>query len=172
MHRPGIWEDISFDKNRYAQGSGEDLHRRSLYTFWRRSVAPTNFFDAPSRQVCALKPNRTNTPLQALTTLNDVTYVEAARVWAQHLAPLPDDTAKLRQLLLSATAREPEAREINSLRNILTEARDHFAASPEEAGKLVAAGEAPLDRGIPAGEHAAWTTVCLLVLNLDETLTR
>ncbi|MES2921830.1 MAG: PSD1 and planctomycete cytochrome C domain-containing protein [Verrucomicrobiota bacterium] len=169
---PGIWEDISFDKNRYAQGTGEDLHRRSLYTFWRRSVAPTNFFDAPSRQVCALTPSRTNTPLQALTTLNDVTYVEAARVWAQHLAPLPDDSTKLRQLLLSATAREPEARAITTLRNVLTEARDHFAASPGEADKLVGTGEAPLDRGLPTGEHAAWTTVCLLVLNLDETLTR
>lgn len=169
---PGIWEDISFDKNRYFQGSGEDLHRRSLYTFWRRSVAPTNFFDAPSRQVCALTPNRTNTPLHALTTLNDTTYVEAARVWARRLAALPEDTAKLRQLILSATAREPEAREITSLRKILTEARDHFTANPGEATKLVAAGEAPLEQGIPAGEHAAWTTVCLLVLNLDETLTR
>ena len=169
---PGIWEDISFEKNRYFQGTGEDLHRRSLYTFWRRSVAPTNFFDAPARQVCALTPSRTNTPLQALTTLNDTTYVEAARVWAQHLAPLPDDTARLRQLVLSATAREPEPREITSLRKILTEARDHFAASPGEAAKLIAAGEAPLDRGIAAGEHAAWTTVCLLVLNLDETLNK
>jgi hypothetical protein len=169
---PGVWEDISFDKNRYFQGSGEDLHRRSLYTFWRRSVAPTNFFDAPSRQVCALTPSRTNTPLQALTTLNDVTYVEAARVWAQQLAPLPDDTARLRQLVLSATAREPDSREISTLHNILTEAREHFAGSTEDAAKLVATGEAPPDPGIAAGEHAAWTTVCLLVLNLDETLTR
>jgi Protein of unknown function (DUF1553)/Protein of unknown function (DUF1549)/Planctomycete cytochrome C len=169
---PGVWEDISFDKNRYFQGSNEDLHRRSLYTFWRRSVAPTNFFDAPSRQVCALLPNRTNTPLQALTTLNDVTYVEAARVWAQRLAPLADDAAKLRQLLLSTTAREPEAREIASLRKILSEAREHFTTSPGEAAKLVATGEAPLESGIDPGEHAAWTTVCLLVLNLDETLTK
>ena len=169
---PGIWEDISFDKNRYFQGSGEDLHRRSLYTFWRRSVAPTNFFDAPARQVCALTPSRTNTPLHALTTLNDPTYVEAARVWAQRLAPLPDDTAKLRQLIRSATAREPEAREITSLRKTLIEAREHFASSPVEAEKLVGTGEAPLDHALNPVEHGAWTTVCLLVLNLDETLTK
>jgi len=167
----GIWEDISFGKNRYFQGSGEDLHCRSLYTFWRRSSGPANFFDAPSRQVCALKPNRTNTPLQALTTLNDTTYVEAARVWAQRLYPLPDDAAKLRHLVLAATAREPEPREIASLVKILTEAREHFAANPGEAAKLVATGEAPRDPALAPAEHAAWTTICLLVLNLDETLT-
>ncbi len=169
---PGIWEDISFGKNLYFQGSGEDLHRRSLYTFWRRSSGPANFFDSPSRQVCALQPHRTNTPLQALTTLNDTTYVEAARVWAQRLEPLPDDTAKLRQLVLTATAREPEPREITSLRKILSESREHFAASPEEAAKIAATGEAPRDPGLDLSEHAAWTTVCLLVLNLDETLTK
>lgn len=169
---PGIWEDISFGKNRYFQGTGDDLHRRSLYTFWRRSSAPANFFDAPSRQVCALKPNRTNTPLQALSTLNDITYVEAARVWAQRLATLPDDRAKLRQLVLAATAREPETREISSLEKVLTDARNHFASSPDEAAKLVATGEAPRDTSLDPVEHAAWTTVCLLVLNLDETLTQ
>jgi len=169
---PGIWEDISFGKNRYFQGTGEDLHRRSLYTFWRRSAGPANFFDAPSRQVCALKPNRTNTPLQALTTLNDTTYVEAARVWAQQLTPLTDDTAKLRRLVLTATAREPEPREITSLMKTLTQAREHYAANAAEADKLVATGEAPCDPALDAREHAAWTTVCLLVLNLDETLTQ
>jgi len=169
---PGIWEDISFGKNRYFQGSGEDLHRRSLYTFWRRSAGPANFFDAPSRQVCALQPHRTNTPLQALTTLNDTTYVEAARVWAQRLAPLPGDTAKLRHLFLTATAREPEPREINSLRKILTEARDHFTATPAEAAEFVATGETPNESNLDPTEHAAWTTICLLVLNLDETLTQ
>lgn len=169
---PGIWEDVSFGKNRYFQGSGEDLYRRSLYTFWRRSVGPANFFDAPSRQVCTLKPNRTNTPLQALTTMNDVTYVEAARVWAETLAGLPDDAAKLRHLLRSATAREPEAREVASMSAILTEAREHYASQPEAAAELVTAGESPRGEGIPPAEHAAWTTVCLLVLNLDETLTK
>jgi hypothetical protein len=169
---PGIWEDISFGKNRYEQACGEDLHRRSLYTFWRRSVAPANFFDAPSRQVCALTPSRTNTPLQALTTLNDITYVEAARVWAQRLTELPDDVTKLRQILLAATAREPEGREIAALVKVLAQTREHFAATPSEAAKLIASGETPLDREIDPVEHAAWTTMCLLILNLDETLSK
>ena len=169
---PGIWEDISFGKNRYFQGTGDDLHRRSLYTFWRRSAGPANFFDAPSRQVCALKPNRTNTPLQALTTLNDTTYVEAARVWVEQLAPLPDDSAKLRHLVRSATARDPEPRELAVLQNILKETRGHFSTETGEASKLIAAGEAPTIEHASPTEHAAWTTICLLVLNLDETLTK
>jgi len=169
---PGIWEDISFGKNRYFPGTGDDLHRRSLYTFWRRSSGPANFFDAPSRQVCSLKPNRTNTPLQALTTLNDTTYVEAARVWAERLALLPDDDARLHSLVLSATAREPEGRELTSLRKILAETRDHFSANPEEAAKLAGNGEAPRETALGPVEQASWTTVSLLVLNLDETLTK
>ncbi len=169
---PGIWEDISFGKNRYFQGTGEDLHRRSLYTFWRRSAAPANFFDVPARQVCAVKPQRTNTPLQALTTLNDTTYVEAAHVWAEHISALPDDTAKLRQILRAATAREPEPRELASLRTTLTKARAHFTEHPADAQKLTATGEAARVANLDAIEHAAWTTVCLLVLNLDETLNK
>ena len=169
---PGIWEDISFGKNRYFQGHGEDLHRRSLYTFWRRSAAPADFFDVPARQVCVVKPYRTNTPLQALTTLNDTTYVEAARVWVERVAALPDDTAKLRQLLRSATARDPEPREFTSLQATLAKARAHFAEHKDDAEKLVAAGEAPQAANLDPIEHAAWTAVCLLVLNLDETLNR
>lgn len=169
---PGIWEDISFGKNRYFQGTGEDLHRRSLYTFWRRSAAPANFFDSPSRQVCGLKPTRTNTPLQALTTLNDITYVEAARVWAGKLVTLPDDAAKLRHLVSSATARQPDSRELASLQATLDEARAHFTSDPAAAAELAATGEAARDAGLQPVELAAWTTVCLLVLNLDETLTK
>ena len=169
---PGIWEDISFGKNRYFQSHGDDLHRRSLYTFWRRSAAPANFFDVPARQVCSVKPQRTNTPLQALTTLNDTTYVEAARVWAEQAATLPDDSAKLRQLLRAAIARDPEPRELISLKTTLTKSRAHFAAHKADGEKLIATGEAPHSANLDPTEHAAWTTVCLLVLNLDETLNR
>ncbi len=169
---PGVWEGMSFDKNRYFQGHGDDLHRRSLYTFWRRSVAPTTFFDVPARQVCVVKPMRTNTPLQALITLNDVTYVEAARVWAEHLAVLPDDTAKFRQAFRAATAREMQPRELTSLQASLDKARAHFAKHAADAEKLIANGEAPRSASLAPAEHAAWTTLCLLLLNLDETLTQ
>ncbi len=169
---PGIWEDISFGKNRYFQGHGEDLYRRSLYTFWRRSAAPADFFDTPARQVCALKPQRTNTPLQALTTLNDTTYVEAARVWAERISALPGDEAKLRELVRAATARVPDERELSSLEATLAKARAHFSQDKSAAEKLAATGESEHAAKIDPVEEAAWATICLLVLNLDETLTR
>src|ERR1022692_4081367 len=82
---PGLWEDFSFNQIRYVQDKGEKLYRRSLYTFWRRSIGPANMFDTSSRQVCTVRQSRTNTPLHALILLNDVTFVEAARVWAERL---------------------------------------------------------------------------------------
>ena len=169
---PGIWEEMSFGKNRYFQGHGEDLYRRSLYTFWRRSVAPGNFFDVPSRQVCAVNPLRTSTPLHALTTLNDPTYVEAARVWASRLAAIVDETARLRHAFRAATGREPAAPELASLQQTLARARTHYTPRADAARELVATGEAQIDCPLPPIEHAAWTTVCLLLLNLDETLNK
>ena len=170
---PGIWEEMSFDKNRYFQGTGEDLHRRSLYTFWRRSVAPASFFDVPARQTCVVKPYRTSTPLHALTTLNDTTYVEAARVWAEKLLMAPsDDSGRLALAFRAATARAPEPRELASLSRTLQKSRDYFAEREGEARKLVATGEAPRSAKLAPADHAAWTTLCLLVLNLDETLNR
>jgi hypothetical protein len=170
---PGIWEEMSFGKNRYFQGSGEDLYRRSLYTFWRRSVAPASFFDVPARQVCVVKPYRTSTPLHALTTLNDTTYVEAARVWAEKLLTAqPDDTARLTAAFRAATTRTPEPRDLATLTRTLEKARAHFATDAPAAQKLIATGEAPRSASLNAPEHAAWTTLCLLILNLDETLNR
>lgn len=170
---PGIWEEMSFGKNRYFQGTGEDLHRRSLYTFWRRSVAPASFFDVPARQVCVVKPYRTSTPLHALTTLNDTTYVEAARVWAEKLLTAqPDAASRLAHAFHAATSRAPEPRDLASLTRTLEKARAHFAADEPAAQKLIATGEAPRTATLDPREHAAWTTLCLLILNLDETLNR
>ncbi len=169
---PGIWEEMSFGKNRYFQGRGEDLYRRSLYTFWRRSVAPAHFFDVPSRQVCSVKPFRTSTPLHALTTLNDPTYVEAARVWASRLAAVADEAARLRHAFRAATGRTPAEPELAALRQTLARARTHYAPRVAAARELIATGEAPPDGALPPVEHAAWTTVCLLLLNLDETLNK
>src|SRR5678816_4905 len=82
---PGVWEEMSLDQIKYTQDHGEALYRRSLYTFWRRTVAPTEFFDVPQRQVCSVRQVRTNTPLHALALLNDATYIEASRVLAENL---------------------------------------------------------------------------------------
>jgi hypothetical protein len=167
---PGIWEEMSFGKNRYFQGKGEDLYRRSLYTFWRRSVAPASFFDVPARQTCAVKPQRTSTPLHALTTLNDVTYVEAARVWAEKLAGIRDELQRLQNAYRSATGRHLKARGLSTLRQTLAEARRHHRANLKDAEKLVQIGDSKRQGALPVVEHAAWTTVCLMILNLDETL--
>ena len=169
---PGIWEDMSFGKNRYFQGTGEDLYRRSLYTFWRRSVAPANFFDVPARQVCVVTPYRTSTPLHALTTLNDTTYIEAARVWAEKLHQLPDDAARLHHAYLTATSRHADADDLASLQRILGNALVHYTQHKADAAKLLTTGESKPKSNIPAHELAAWTTVCLTLLNLDETLNR
>ena len=166
----GIWESMSLDKTHYMQGEGEDLYRRSLYTVWRRVVTPANFFDVPSRQNCSVKLRRTSTPLHALTTLNDVTYVEAARTWADRLTILPDDDSRIKRMFFAATAREPDERELVSLRAALQHARSHFAHRIDEAKKLISTGEAANQSSLLADEHAAWATLCLLVLNLDETL--
>jgi hypothetical protein len=168
---PGIWEEMSFGKNRYFQGTGQDLYRRSLYTFWRRSVAPANFFDVPARQVCAVKPQRTSTPLHALTTLNDVTYVEAARVWAEGLAPLGDDDARLQHAFRGATGQRLDSRGLTTLRQSLENARAYYNAHGDAADQLIRSGESKHLNTLPPPEHAAWTTVCLMILNLDETLT-
>lgn len=167
---PGIWEEMSFGKNRYFQGGGEDLYRRSLYTFWRRSVAPASFFDVPSRQTCSVKPQRTSTPLHALTTLNDVTYVEAARVWAEKLAGIGDEAERLQTAYRSATGRHLDARGLGTLKQTLARARRHYQANERNAERLIQTGESQRLGTLPAAEHAAWTTVCLMILNLDETL--
>ena len=167
---PGIWEEMSFGKNRYFQGTGEDLYRRSLYTFWRRSVAPAGFFDVPARQSCAVKPLRTSTPLHALTTLNDVTYVEAARVWAEKLAMFSDDDGRLKTAFRNATGHHLDAPGMHTLKQTLAKARAHYQAQPKDAEQLIATGESKRLGKLPPAEHAAWTTVCLMILNLDETL--
>ncbi len=170
---PGVWEDLSFGKNRYFQSQGDDLHRRSLYTFWRRSMAPTSFFDVTARQVCALKPQRTSTPLQALTMLNDTTFVEAARVWATSLMLVKqDDDARLSEAFRAATTRLPEPREAAAMKAMLIKAQAHFSSREGRARQLIRTGDVPVNEKLNAVEQAAWTTVCLMIFNLDETLNK
>ncbi|PAW64786.1 MAG: chromosome segregation protein [Opitutia bacterium Tous-C1TDCM] len=169
----GIWEEATFGKKTYQQDHGEALYRRSLYVFWRRIVGPTTFFDAGARQVCTVKIARTNTPLHALVTLNDPAYVEAARVLAQRvLAAGGDDRAKLGAAFQFATTRGPRANEAAILHSRLGKLRAQFAADPAAAKALAAAGEAPRPAELDSVEHAAWTALCSLILNLDETLSK
>jgi hypothetical protein len=170
---PGIWEEATFGKKTYTPDKGDGLYRRSLYVFWRRIVGPTTIFDAGARQVCTVKVARTNTPLHALVTLNDPAYVEAARVMAQRvLADSTVDAARLTAAFRLATARAPTVAEAKILTTRLAKLRTDFAADPTAAGELAGIGEYARPESLAPAEHAAWTTLCLLILNLDETLSK
>jgi hypothetical protein len=170
----GVWEEATFGNKKYQEDQGEDLYRRSLYTFWRRIVGPTLFFDTGNRTNCAVKPLRTNTPLHALSTLNDTTYVEAARVLSERLlkAAPGDSHGVIRGAYLAVLAREP-SREESALWTAAIQKRvQSFGADPDGVARLLKVGAAPRDVSLPAAEHAAYTTLCLSVLNLDEALTK
>jgi hypothetical protein len=170
----GVWEEATFGNKRYEQDHGEALYRRSLYTFWRRIIGPTMFFDNAARQVCTVKVARTNTPLHALSTLNDVQYVEAARMLAARAIhePLDQDTARIEWVFRSLLARKPRDAEHQLLVNSLERLREEFRADSESAAALLAVGEAPRDESLDQVEHAAWTALCNALFNLDEALVR
>ncbi|MFT5469186.1 MAG: hypothetical protein ACI8UO_004301 [Verrucomicrobiales bacterium] len=171
---PGIWEEATFGKKKYTMDSGDALYRRSLYTFWRRIVGPTMFFDAGKRQFCEVKSSRTNTPMHALTTLNDVTFVEAARGLAQRVwnSAAADDETRIRLAVRLVIGREADEAELKILKRGLERARTEFNAKPIEAEALLAVGDSKRDSAIPAIEHAALTSVCLGIVNLDEALSK
>ncbi len=167
----GIWEEATFGKKTYVQDHGEALYRRTLYVFWRRIVGPTMIFDNAPRQTCTVKTFRTNTPLHALTTLNDITYVEAARALAQRALLGCDDPAeRLRRMFRWVLAREPSAAEASLLAKRVDTLEWHYSAHPDEARELLSNGESPRDPTLDLAEHAAWAGVASLVLNLDEAL--
>lgn len=169
----GIWDEATLGKKTYPEGTGSSLHRRSLYTFWRRIVGPTEFFDTAKRQVCEVKPLRTNTPMHALTTLNSPTYVESAKFLAENvLRTDPDETIRFRTLARRLLARSPREEELSVWSRSLGRARQSFAEDPGAAKRFLAIGESGMSPDLDPAEHAAWTALCLNLLNLDETLTK
>jgi hypothetical protein len=170
----GVWEEATFGNKRYQQDRGEALYRRSLYVFWRRIVGPTMFFDAANRQTCTVKATITNTPLHALATLNDVTYVEAARALAQLAMEKggSTDSERLTFAFRRLTARKPTQEELKILVGALEKQRQLFAADKAAAVKLLKSGDSPRNEKLDVVEHAALTVVCHTLLNLDETLTK
>jgi hypothetical protein len=169
---PGIWEDFSFNQIKYVQDHGADLYRRSLYVFWRRSVGPTTMFDTSARQVCTVRQARTNTPLHALILFNDVAYVEVARGLAERImkqaGPLPRDRLGLAFRL--ATGRPATGDELRILTDRYQRVLERFQRDPEAAQKLLATGESVRDSALDIAEHAAYTALASLILNLDEVL--
>ena len=172
---PGVWEEATFGKKKYVQDTGDKLYRRSLYIFWRRIIAPTMFFDNASRQTCTVKSLRTNTPLHALLTLNETTYVESSRHLAERIlkdASVDNDRDRMAMAFRRVTAREPEARELDVLVSGLNRSRAEYSSAPKAAAKLLSVGDSKRDEMLPAVEHSAWTSACLTLLNMDETLNR
>jgi hypothetical protein len=170
----GIWAEATFGKIRYQQDSGNALYRRSLYVFWRRIVGPPIFFDAAKRQTCEVKPTRTNTPLHALTTLNETAWVEAARAMAERvlLSDAGTDADRVTRAFQLALARSADPEEAEILLRRLPQLQAHYTDSPDMAAALLSVGASPRNETLPIAQHAAWTVICSTILNLDQFLTR
>lgn len=174
----GLWKAVGYSGSntvRFVQDHGVGLFRRSLYTFWKRTAAPPTMltFDAPSRESCTVRRARTNTPLQALLLLNDVQFVEAARGLAQQLLAGPGtDRQRLVRGFRIVTARKPRADELVVLQQTLQFHLGEYREHPESARKLLAVGESKRDMKLDVADHAAWTLLANLLLNLDETVTK
>lgn len=170
--------DYYADKGRWKwqQSSGADLYRRGLYTFWRRTTFYPSFqmFDAPTREFCMVDRPRTNTPLQALVTLNDPVFVEAARVFGQRIMLEGGETVpqKLAFAFRMCVARPPRDKELEVLQKIFTAQLAKYQADNAAALALVSNGGAARPSQLPVAELAAWTAMGNVVLNLDETITR
>jgi hypothetical protein len=174
-HPAGLYEQVVYTGT-YQQGKGADLHRRSLYTYWKRSVPHPAMltFDAPFRETCAVRRTRTCTPLQALNLMNDPTYVEAARFLAQRmmLEGGSGPEQRITHGFRLAVARAPRPQELAVLTTGFRDMLDDFRADRAAAEELLKVGEAPANAALDRAELAAYATVAATLLNLDETITK
>jgi hypothetical protein len=176
-HPPGLYEQVvaGSSANTYEQDHGTALYRRTLYTYWKRSVPNPALllFDRPFRETCVTRRSRTSTPLQALNLLNDPTYIEAARFLAQRLMrETPDADGRIRSAFLRILGRHPSDREHQILSLGVHRSRAHFAQDPSAASQLLTMGESKADSSLDPIELASWTLTVGSILNLEETLTR
>jgi hypothetical protein len=173
----GLLKDMVFSNmTNYPQDKGEGLWRRSLYTFWKRTVLNPGMqvFDATAREQCAVRDTRTNTPLQALNLMNDVTYVEAARMLAERmmLTVRTEPRGRLAWAFRAVTSRAPDGMEQETLLENLNAQLAYFRARPREAEKLLMIGEKRNDARLNPAELAAYAMTASLILNLDEAITK
>ena len=156
---------------RYEPTEGAEQYRRTVYAFWRRSAAPTFLFDSAQRRVCEVRTPRTNTPLQALTLLNDATFLEASRVMAGIAMRSASDTpGRLREMTSRVLSRAPRDGEAAVLKRELDRALAHYRAHPEDAKKLLEIGQSRPDATVDVAELAAHTLVASMIFNLDEAI--
>ncbi|MEZ5351111.1 MAG: DUF1553 domain-containing protein [Bryobacteraceae bacterium] len=170
----GLWEELS--GQRYDRDKGPGLYRRSLYTYWKRSAPPPGMmtFDSAGREACTVRETRTNTPLQALTLMNDETYLEASRKMAERMIHEGGATpeSRIEYGFRLATARSPHDKESGVLLRGFHHYLDRYNTNPAAAKQLLSHGDAPPDSSIAPVELAAYSSVASLILNLDETITK
>ncbi len=176
---PGIWEAVGYTTSntaKYSQDSGDALYRRSLYTFWKRTAPPPSMtlFDAPSREQCTARRERTDTPLQALALMNDPQYFEAARQLGYRMMRQggDNDAARLAYGFRLVASRPPAENERAVLSETLELQRLRFRVNEDAARKVIAVGESPVPTDVPAAELAAYTMTANILLNLDEVVTK
>ena len=170
----GLWKELGDEA--YEQDRGENLYRRSLYTFWKRTVSHPlmTTFDASSREICTVREERTNTPMQALALMNEAGMIEAARVLAERVLNEPHQTptARLIRAFRLVTSRRPEPAEMTVLEQSFDESLAHFAKHRQAAERLAAVGEHPRSQHLSTIEVASYAIVANMLLNLDEVVTQ
>lgn len=174
---PGLWNEVSLDGNvRFKRDDGQKLYRRTMYTYWKRSSPQPAMltFDVPTREKCVIQRQRTNTPLQALVTLNDDQFVEAARCFAERVltSDCDCDEDRLDMAFEMATGRTTNEMRQSVFIDLLNAEKEHYTANKKMATELLAIGEVDRNESIDTAEHAAWTVVASAILNLDETLNK
>ena len=174
---PGLWNEVSLSGGRrFVADKGDKLYRRSLYTYWRRSSPQPALmaFDTPTREKCVLQRQRTNTPMQALVTLNDIQFVEAARHFAKRILKDGGENfdSRLDHAFLLTTSRPADELRKEVLRGALDEQIAIFEKHPDRAKALLEVGDSARDTALNVTRHAAWTVVASMILNLDETMNR
>lgn len=171
---PGLWKELNglFD---YQADEGEKLYRRSLYTYWKRTSPPPFMmtFDTAGRETCFVRESRTNTPIQALNLLNDMTFIEAARHLAEGvLRDRQDDPDRVALAFQRAISRSPRPKELQMMLDNVSAQREYFQSNPQAALELLKVGASPYDKNLPAVESASYTMLANLLFNLDEFVTR
>ncbi|MCI0740704.1 MAG: DUF1553 domain-containing protein [Gemmataceae bacterium] len=175
---PGVWEAVAMigsNTRDYKEDTGEKLYRRSMYTFWKRAAPPASMdiLNAPNRETCTVRREMTNTPLQALVTLNDVQFVEAARHLAQNaLKNAAETDGRIDFIAKRLLARSFRAEELKVVQESLRDLLAYYQANPKDAQKLITVGESRPDASLAAPELAAWTMLSNQLMNLDEVLNK
>ena len=168
----GVWSEMSFGKIRYKEDNDNKLYKRSIYTFWRRIVSPTMFFDISQRNVCEVKEKLTNTPLHALVTMNDTAYVEAGRALAVRAMSEKDNEARVNKMYSLLLGRRANTGEMKILLETLEKFTEKYKAAPQLSEDYLNVGHFKVPANMDKVQTAALAKLALLIFNLDESLTK